>query len=100
MPKRPLPNTRSYPKTIKILDDIWTVRFVRGYADPDQVGECDPNAYEITIKFKQSKADTFKTFIHEICHAIEFTGNLEIKHRTIYKLEDLIFSLIRENFYG
>ena len=97
--KRPIPGPRSYPKQIIILDDVWDIRFVRKCEDPENRGECDGITKEIIIIQGMSREETFKTLIHEVIHALEFSGKLEIKHSTVYKLEDVVFSLLMENFY-
>jgi hypothetical protein len=36
--------------------------------------------------------------LHEILHALHYSGKFAMNHRTIYKLEDPLISFITENF--
>lgn len=89
-----LPKVKDYPKKIRLNGDVWTVKFV----EMKDAGETDPNTYEIKICKGMTKKETFKTFIHELLHVIEFTEDLPIPHKLVYKLEDAIFDLWDQNF--
>jgi len=91
---------KDYPKELHIGTEIYKVKFVRKFKDPNTLGECDPSAKEIRILCKQTPENTLKTFIHELCHAIiEFEHDIEIKHQLIYRLETPIFRFIRDNYF-
>lgn len=93
-----LPNIRDYPKEITLNQETYKVRFVRQFEDKKQLGICDPSEREIVIRMGLGKKETFKTFIHEVLHLLEFEGPVTLHHKTIYKLEEAIFSLLIENF--
>jgi hypothetical protein len=94
----PLP-IRKYPKTLKLGDETYRIRFVRRFEDKDTLGECDPEAKEIRLKLGQGREETFKTLIHEICHGLlEFEHDLKVKHKLIYGMEQAIYQFLTENF--
>lgn len=93
------PRLKDYPKTIKLGDEVYTLRFVRKFEDRDQVGECDAENKEIILKLGEGREETFKTYIHEIIHGlIEFEGDVELKHRLVYKVENFIYQFFVDNF--
>jgi hypothetical protein len=90
---------RDYPKELHIGDAIYKVKFVRKL-EKGTVGLCDPSEYEIKILCGQSPEETFKTFIHEVLHALlEFENDMEIKHKMIYDLEKPLYQLLRDNWF-
>lgn len=89
-----------YPKQLLLGDAVYRIKFVRAFEDKTQLGECDPETLEIKIKCGQSREETLKTFIHETLHALlDFEHGVKIKHKLIYKLEEPIYQLIRDNFF-
>lgn len=92
-----LPSIRSYPKTIQFGDEEYRLRFVRTFSDATTVGECDPSEKEIRIKLGQGRKETFRTLLHELLHLVEFEHPIEMKHATIYKLEEALFTLLTQN---
>ena len=87
-----------YPKKLLIGDEIYHVRFVRRFKDPHTLGECDPSEKEIRIKQGMSQKETFKTFLHELMHAIfEFEGGVTIPHALIGRLEEPLYNFIISN---
>lgn len=91
---------RDYPRELWIGDNQWFVRFVRQCGASgafENLGLCDPSIHTIFIKFGQTPAERFQTFIHEIFHAIEFEHDLQIPHELISALEVPIASLLSEN---
>ncbi len=90
---------KDYPKELHIGDEVYRVRFTRKMEDPTHLGECDPSSKEIRILPGQSREDTLKTFIHEVCHALlQFENNTGVEHKTIYKLEEPIYRFFLDNF--
>ena len=92
------PRIRDYPKEIHFGDDSYKIRFVRKFKDESTMGECDPSEREIRIKQGLGRVDTLKTFLHELCHLLEFEAPCTLHHETIYKLENAIFDLLIKNF--
>lgn len=89
------------PEMILIKGDIWQIRLVKEIeAGKNTVGLCDEQDNMIYIKRGQSTKDKVKTFIHELLHAIEISHNFNIPHRLVYALEEPIYQLIKDNFYG
>ena len=95
-----IPNKRNIPRNICIKDNIWTVVFKNKIIEHNIEcdGLCDPSTYTIYIRTKQSKTETFATFLHELFHAIEFEYDFQMKHSHIYKLEYAMVNLIKDNF--
>lgn len=94
-----LPRKNKYPRKILIRDTWYTIRFVK-LIDKDKycLGLCDWDTCEILIKKGQSKKETLRTFIHECYHAMEAEWNIDIKHKSVYKLERATFRLLLDNF--
>lgn len=92
------PKLKDYPKQIILNDAIYEVKFVNQLRDKEMLAECDSSDQTIRIKKGLGPAETFRCFIHEVLHLIEFEGPIELKHKTIYRLEEEIFKLFLNNF--
>lgn len=94
-----LPKHDAYPKELHINEETYTVHVVTRIPDEkaSTLGLCDSGTKRIYIK-KASKAQMFRTFVHESLHAIEFEYQLDIKHEMVYKLEKAISDLLLMNF--
>lgn len=95
----------SYPKTLKVGDRTYRIRFVksirrckREVGKGATVGLHDPSRIEILIKQGMSHDDTLKTLLHELVHAIEYEYEIKISHRGVYKFEEAIFDFLVANF--
>lgn len=89
------PNPKNYPTHIYLKGDCYKVSFVKGLKC---LGITDPEKYTIKIRAGMSRAETFRTMIHEVLHVLEFSWPIKLKHKTVYKLEEAIFSLLMDNF--
>lgn len=87
--------TFKYPKKIHVRGTTYKVVFVKKL---DCLGETNWETRTIKIKAGMGKNETFKTFLHELCHAVEFSWPIKLKHKTVYELEEAIFQLLLENF--
>ncbi len=90
---------RDYPRQLHIGENIWDIRFCRiipGHG-PNTLGLCDPSELIIYIKMGQTPRERFKTFAHEICHAVCFEFNIKENHAIIHKLEEPIVRLLMDN---
>lgn len=90
-----IPKIKDYPKFIYFKQDKYKVMFVKGLKD---LGETDPNEFTIKIRAGMSRVETFKTFIHECLHVGEFSYPLDISHRMVYRLEEVIFTFLMDNY--
>lgn len=90
-----LPEQKNYPKKVFVTNEYYRIQFCKRMKD---FGLTDPVKLVIKIKAGMSKRETFCTFIHELIHAIEFSHNIKIKHKTVYKLERALFELLVDNF--
>jgi hypothetical protein len=86
---------KNYPKYIYLRGDRYHLKFIKGLK---AFGETDSGDLTIKIRAGMSKNETFRTFIHEILHVLEFSWPIKMKHKTIYKLEKAIFALLLDNF--
>lgn len=93
-----IPKKSEYPFRIKINKVFYTIIFVEQIEYRDPFGLCDFERKVILLKNKQSQKDLFKTFLHEILHAMEFEYNIPITHKIIYQLEESVFQLLKDNF--
>ncbi len=92
-----VPEIKDYPKELHIGGDTYKIVFAKNIGFS---GDCDQGKHRIRIKAGMSKNETFRTFLHEALHAIEFSIPVKIKHKTVYKLEEAIFNLLVDNFFS
>ena len=93
------PKKRDYPKSLILGEEVYTIRWVRKFKDPKVVGECDPHARGIRLKLGESREETFKTLLHEVCHGLlEFEHDLKVKHKLIYGMERALYQFLIDNF--
>ena len=79
------------PKKVRITSKVsYEIVYIEEFEDKTTVGECRGEKNQIVLKIGQSKTDMFKTFLHEILHAIEYEYNVSLPHVAIYKMEDAI----------
>ncbi len=89
-----------YPSEVHVGHETYKIRFVKRI--PKQplsvVGLADSEAKTIWIKANQSKQQLFRTYVHEICHALEFEYEIKIEHKEIYKFEEAIVQFLLSNY--
>ncbi len=90
-----IPKIADYPKTIYIRGDAYALIFVK---DMECLGETHARNHTIKVRAGMSRNETFRTVIHEILHAMEFSHPVKLKHKTVYKLEEAIFQFFIDNF--
>lgn len=74
---------------------VWTTEFLN---DHIQLGECRYESRQILIKHGQSPTEAYKTFIHEVLHAISFeVAGLVLTENQVSKLEHAVFRLLKLN---
>lgn len=91
-----IPNIKDYPQHLHIGGDVYRVFFVKNLRF---LGDTNHTKLRIRIRAGMSKNETFRTFLHEALHAIEFSYPMKLKHKTVYKLEKAIFQLLIDNFF-
>jgi hypothetical protein len=98
------PKVRNYPKTIRVRGEEYKIKFVRRIPsnDPEDLGLCDPGERILYIRLKQSRIDIFKTYVHEVVHAIEAENDFDIPHARandiFSKLADGLAEVLLNNF--
>jgi hypothetical protein len=90
-----IPTAKQYPASVSIRGETYKILFVKNL---DCLGETNWEDKTIKIRAGMSKNETFRTFIHESLHAIEFDWPVNLKHKTVYKLEKAIFQFLLDNF--
>lgn len=89
---------RDFPRELVIGGSIWRVRFRRLIeGNANTLGLCCPATNEISIKTGQTPSERFKTFVHELIHAINYEYSLKENHKTVYKLETILHDLFVDN---
>ena len=89
------------PSHIKIKNKVvYEIVWVESFVDSDVLGECRFDARQIVLKKGQSERETFKTFMHELMHAMEVERGIKITHRAIYQMEEAIYYLLFHNVWG
>ncbi len=85
--KRPkMPNGKPYPKLVRVRETDYFVTFVKRLKESD-MGVCDDTAKVIYLSLDQPADELYRTFHHEIAHAIECEYGIKLGHPTIRKLE-------------
>lgn len=88
------------PSSIRIKKDVayevlWNEEFLK---DKSQLGECRSGPKQIVINKNQSNTEAFKTFLHEMLHAIAFeTKELALTEKQVRLLEDGLFRVLKLN---
>lgn len=61
------------------------------------LGKCSFKKQLITINANQNPEAIFMTFIHEVLHAIEFETGDRMPHKHIYRFEQGLYFLFKNN---
>jgi hypothetical protein len=88
------------PAKVRVKKDVsYEIVFIESFDnDENCLGMCRHESKQILIKLGQSPTETFKTFIHELLHAISFEyPKLNLTENQVLILEDAIFRLLRLN---
>ncbi len=95
-----LPKPGKYPKTVNVKDEIYRIRVVKRIpkCDASVFGLCDDGDKIIWIRRQQSPRGMFRTFIHELLHAVESEYKLNLNHKRINVLELALEALITDNY--
>ncbi len=98
-------NPKDFPRVLVIGDSIWKVRLVNVIKEPGHgrgqiFGLTCPDLKLIKIVKSLPDREFARTYVHEVCHAIEEEYDIEIPHWLIYALEEPILDFIIENFTG
>jgi hypothetical protein len=88
------PQIKDYPKEIYLREAAYKIQFVKNMKD---LGSTNPNKRVIKLRAGMSRNETFRTLLHEIFHLIEFEWPIQLKHKTIYKLEEAVFHFLADN---
>lgn len=90
-----------YPKTVYIHDESYEVRVVKRIPgeNPDCHGLCDFGRKIIWIRSNQSPKGLFRTFLHEVLHAMSHEFSFKLNHPTVYSLEIALESFFSDNSF-
>ena len=94
---------KDYPKTLKIKDALWEVKFVSEIEKGgkyETLGLCDPYDQIIYIRLRQTRKERFMTFLHELVHAMDHEYKIGIPHDMVVKLERPLAELWIANYVG
>lgn len=88
------------PARIKIKNKVvYEIVWVDSFVNPKVLGETRPWVRQIALKKGASERELFKTFVHEVIHAMEIEREIKIPHKAIYQLEDAVFYLLFHNVW-
>ncbi len=74
---------------------VWVDEFLK---DAKQLGECWFDGKQIKINKNQSNTEAYKTYLHEVIHAISFeTDGLNLTETQVRKLEDGLYRMYKLN---
>lgn len=96
-----LPSRREYPKSIRVKDTDYAIKFKRRIQAPDgdaAVGLFDPSEHIISLKIGQTVGELYYTFIHEVVHAFEVEYDIKLAHKDVERLEKAIGDFLLVNF--
>jgi hypothetical protein len=95
-----LPSAKKYPKTLNVKDETYEIRMVARIPGETKglSGLCDGDRRIIWIRKNQSPVGLFRTFTHEVLHALEFEWKIPIRHKMVYQLELALSALMTDNF--
>lgn len=87
------------PARVRITQSVtYEVVFIDSFPDPKQVGECRPDSKQIVIKKGESPTETYKTFLHEVLHAMSLERDgMNLTEKQVRLLEDEVFRVLKLN---
>ena len=90
---------KDYPKHLEIGENLWEIKFCRVVPGMSEsiVGGCETSEHVIYIKMGQTPVERFKTFAHEICHAVCYEYDIPENHAIIHELEEPIVRFLLDN---
>jgi len=92
-----LPTHDLYPKSIRIGESRYQIRFLKRMKGQD--GNCDLEKKIIRIRKTMSNIDIFAVFLHEFGHALAHEARVKISERDIRRMfESLLPEVLLTNF--
>jgi hypothetical protein len=91
-----LPGQQSYDREWHVGEEVWDLKFTRKLEG--SLGECCPSERVMYILQGQSRHEILWTFFHEVCHALEFTYEIDIPHSEVYSFEKAWASFFLDNW--
>lgn len=86
------------PHRIKIKPRVsYQIVWVDRFDDKDIRGMCDFDKKLIMLWKGLTPKGIVVTFIHEVCHCIEFEHKVKFPHPLIYVLEEAVYWLLKSN---
>lgn len=88
------------PPTVRITRKVaYEVLFTDDFVkDRKQVGECRPDTKQIVIKNGQSDTESYKTYLHELFHALSFEyPEMNLTEKQVRLLEEAFYRYERLN---
>lgn len=95
-----LPGVKDYKTEIHINDETYTIKFVKRIPGEkkDVVGLCDDTKRIIHVRSGLTKSQMFRTYLHEVLHAMDAEWEIKLTHRQVYLLEKALGDLFLSNF--
>jgi len=90
-----IPSPKEFPTKIYFGSEVYKIVYKKNFKC---YGETDWSKKTITIKKGLSHRQFLATIVHELLHVIEAEFPVKLKHKTVYKLESAIVSLLLDNF--
>lgn len=73
---------------------LYTDEFLR---DDKQMGECRFEEKQILIKTGESPTETFKTYLHEVLHAMAYENGFILTETQVGDIEESLFRILKLN---
>jgi hypothetical protein len=87
------------PSKVRITRNVsYEVVFIDSFPDSKQVGECRHDKKQIVIKNGESPTETFKTYLHELLHAISLEcEGMNLTEKQVGLMEHEVFRVVKLN---
>lgn len=94
---------KDYPKliptSIRITKDIsYEIVYIDDFqGEGYQYGECRYDSKQIVLNKNQPPTELFKTYLHEVIHAIDMENESGLTEKQVRKLEQGVFRVLKLN---
>ena len=75
----------------------YEVVYTDEFKDKNQMGECNPESKQITLKNGMSNTNIITTFIHEVIHSLSLENDFPLTEKQVESLERSIYRMLRLN---
>lgn len=87
------------PSSIRITKDVsYEIVYVEEFPAPYyQYGECRFDSKQIVLNKNQAPSELYKTYLHELIHAVDMENESGLTEKQVRKLEEGIYKVLKLN---